>query len=264
MNNFMDTYIKSLQAGFNKRAAETYLPTQKKPKDLKAKDMLDMDSTRGALSDIFTPISHGGYRAGKAEVMARSTRQDPGFVVTNPITSNILASLGGGFAGGVLGGGIGAAVTSSDDTGSGIAAGSVVGTYAGAIAGAVLNGLARRKRMKSISKGFDSSEEVTPYARRGNPLALMAGSHESGRADALGEVVGRRAPEGTPTSNKVTTTMNLIDVTGGVGTMASSMYEKHRGRKKTKEILMERLGFAPTHMGLSSRSVPIPAAQGRG
>jgi hypothetical protein len=85
--------------------------------------------------------------------------------------------------------GLGKKLSKLYDNNLGEFAGKTLGVTAGFAAGMPIAmgvaGALRRRRMKQINKGFDESTKIDPQSREGNPLAIMSGSHDLGRADAL-------------------------------------------------------------------------------
>ena len=116
--------------------------------------------------------------------------------------------------------------------------------------------------MKDINKGYDEAETVKPYARRGNPLAIAAGSHETGRAEGLGAMLGRQ-PE-IPGSETVTSIASVpANYAPSIAAlpfipaaMGGSIAGKIEGRRKIKDLVAQEMGYAPAGFGVSNRMAP--------
>lgn len=250
MNEFTAAYVQ----GFQKGAAETYLSERDKPSG-SGNDILPMDTMGGAISDVLLPGSQGGFRAGKGEVMAKSTRQEVPWTVKRPITSTVLSALGGEVAGGAAGALLGAGIgeLASDEPGEGAAVGGVIGMGTGAILGYVLAGIRRRKALKGIVSKYDEAEKVQPYARRGGWGGFMAGAHEMGRGEGLAAVTGR--PHENPTLNKVNTSLAVVPYLNNA-TFVTQPMGKHHGRSRIKDIVAQEMGYVPGGFGVTNRMAP--------
>lgn len=265
MNAHTALYLQAFQYGAEKTAAEMKLPRQKKP-DIKANDIVPMDTFGGGVADYLMPSSRGSHRAGRSEVMGKSVGKRVSREVTRPQTTTMLRTflmtLGVGLAGGAIGGaGTAMAGGSDDEIATNAMIGGSAGLTAGSLAGLGISGYKRRKEMKGINKAFDEAETVTPYARRGNPLAIAAGGHESGRAEGLAAVLGHDfETPGTQTASSAWDAVTRVPYAGLLavpGFLASSGIEKHVARRRTSDLVAQALGYTSSGMGISGNRAHI-------
>ena len=101
-------------------------------------EVLDMDSPLGAIADYLSPNVLGGGRVGRAQALAGTSGQRPGFTVTHPIISDWLGTVAGSGMGGLAG----LAMGKPEAIG--------VGTLLGGLAGSGITSGIRRDNMRRI------------------------------------------------------------------------------------------------------------------
>lgn len=285
MNPYSILYLASFSDGARKAAAEMTLPRREKP-DVRAEEIVPMDTAGGALADYLLPSSIGSFRAGKSEAMARSVGRSPSLATRRPISHALLYQLAGAGIGGVGGALVGHLVGSrknnpEDPLNTPMQAGAGIGSGLGGLVGIILAGRARRKDMEATNKAFDAATTVTPYARRGNPLAILGGPHESGRAEGFAATLGHPM-EGPHPLNVASAGTQAASAIGGLAATAalgpagslatlplsvansavhlvSGAEQKRVGRRRTADLLAQAMGYAPRGMGVSTRQVPVMA-----
>ena len=166
-------------------------------------ELLDMNSTGGAIADYIAPGNWGGTRAGKAQQLAEATGQEPGFRIKHPVTSSWLSALGGGLGGAGLGAAAGAGLGAlGGNAASGVGVGAGLGAAIGSLGSVVYNARSRRGEMGDIANRFRSHLEQGKRIKPKKPefsslaslLAPFRGPHRAGQADTYEALKRDAAP----------------------------------------------------------------------
>jgi len=167
---------------------------------LKSKDLVDMDSFGGMLTDYLPAAGWnmaGESRPGRATAMAESIGKDPGFFVKYPLTSGGLLSVPLSIGGALAGAAATGAFNGEMDTPQLLGIGG--GGLAGILLGNLISGGIRRSQMKEIAEEFDATKSKSIKAKNldgslhlldENPFMPFSGAHELGRAEAIQAIRG--------------------------------------------------------------------------
>jgi hypothetical protein len=195
--------IQNLRIG-PKGKARFHEETEKVAEPLKSRDFND-PGIGGDLADYILGGSlWGATRAGRSSHMADASKQDPGFNVRHPFTSDLLAALAGQVGGGLLGAGAGGAGGMLlGEPGHGAAIGGLTGMGGGAFAGLLAARYLRNKKMKEIGKKFDEAsakgELTNPdpgMSTLKNILLPFGGAHRGGQADVYESIANNEKHKG--------------------------------------------------------------------
>lgn len=185
-----------------KDESENKKPVKKAPPS--AKELVNMDSTGGALADYIVPGLWGGERAGRTQAMADAIGEKTTFGVRHPMLQSWGYGLGGGALGALLGGGAGllaGGLTGGPRNAEELAPiGALLGGGAGLLGGGLLAGRHRRDEMKRIGHFYDQDAAEGKLKPKNPKFSILSallmpgrGPHRVGQLEATRAIRGDKS-----------------------------------------------------------------------
>lgn len=185
-----------------KDESENKKPVKKAPPS--AKELVNMDSTGGALADYIVPGLWGGERAGRTQAMADAIGEKTTFGVRHPLLQSWGYGLGGGALGALLGGGAGllaGGLTGGPRNAEELAPlGALLGGGAGLLGGGLLAGRHRRDEMKRIGHFYDQDAAEGKLKPKNPKFSILSallmpgrGPHRVGQLEATRAIRGDKS-----------------------------------------------------------------------
>lgn len=185
-----------------KDESENKKPVKKAPPS--AKELVNMDSTGGALADYIVPGLWGGERAGRTQAMADAIGEKTTFGVRHPLLQSWGYGLGGGALGALLGGGAGllaGGLTGGPRSADELAPiGALLGGGAGFLGGGLLAGRHRRDEMKRVGHFYDQDAAEGKLKPKNPKFSILSallmpgrGPHRVGQLEATRAIRGDKS-----------------------------------------------------------------------